>query len=194
LRLTKSYKDRRGFTLIELLVVIAIIGILAVLAVPALFKNINKAKISKLELDYNGIKSALLTYYVDKGELPNKDLSLSNPIISGYIEDINNESPVGGEYKVIPNINIGDDEILGVVGKNGEEITDIPVSEVNEKFKSILMVTNLKGSQEDADYPRLTEEQFIKLSKDIGDGKVYVDGPGTFSDNRTIIYLGLISN
>ncbi|MDU6249297.1 MAG: type II secretion system protein, partial [Paeniclostridium sordellii] len=42
----KKKRNQKGFTLIELLVVIAIIGILAVVAVPALFKNINKAKVA----------------------------------------------------------------------------------------------------------------------------------------------------
>lgn len=44
----------------ELLVVIAIIGILAIIALPALFKNIEKAKIAKLEADISAIKVHLL--------------------------------------------------------------------------------------------------------------------------------------
>ena len=64
-------KNNKGFTLVELLVVIAIIGILAVVAVPALFKNIEKAKIAELEADISAIKSAALSYYSDtSGNLP----------------------------------------------------------------------------------------------------------------------------
>lgn len=63
-------KNNKGFTLVELLVVIAIIGILAVVAVPALFKNINKAKVADLEADYNAIKSAALSYYTDNNKYP----------------------------------------------------------------------------------------------------------------------------
>ncbi|MFL8466371.1 type IV pilin protein, partial [Clostridioides difficile] len=48
----KLKKNKKGFTLVELLVVIAIIGILAVVAVPALFSNINKAKVASVESDY----------------------------------------------------------------------------------------------------------------------------------------------
>ena len=65
-------KNNKGFTLVELLVVIAIIGILAVVAVPALFKNINKAKVADLEADYNAIKSAALSYYTDNNKYPGK--------------------------------------------------------------------------------------------------------------------------
>ena len=45
-------KNNKGFTLVELLVVIAIIGILAVVAVPALFKNIEKGKDSRVRGRY----------------------------------------------------------------------------------------------------------------------------------------------
>lgn len=58
-------KNNKGFTLVELLVVIAIIGILAVVAVPALFKNIEKAKVADLEADISAIRSAILSNYAD---------------------------------------------------------------------------------------------------------------------------------
>lgn len=61
-------KNKKGFTLVELLVVIAIIGILAIIALPALFKNIEKAKIAKLEADISAIKSASLSYYADESK------------------------------------------------------------------------------------------------------------------------------
>ena len=64
-------KNNEGFTLVELLVVIAIIGILAVVAVPALFKNIEKAKIADLEADISTLRSAAVSYYADtSGNLP----------------------------------------------------------------------------------------------------------------------------
>ncbi|MGL5754321.1 MAG: type IV pilin protein [Paraclostridium sp.] len=84
-------KNNKGFTLIELLVVIAIIGILAVVAVPALFKNIEKAKIADLESNISAIKSASLSYYSDNGNYPtdmtkiSSELeSLSEPFSSQY--------------------------------------------------------------------------------------------------------------
>ena len=71
-------RNNRGFTLVELLVVIAIIGILAVVAVPALFKNIEKGKVSDLEADISAIRSAVLSYYSSNSEYP-IDGEKSNP-------------------------------------------------------------------------------------------------------------------
>ena len=68
-------KNNKGFTLIELLVVIAIIGILAVVAVPALFKNIEKAKIADLESDISAIRSASLAYYSDNSQYPTGNMT-----------------------------------------------------------------------------------------------------------------------
>lgn len=73
----KKKRNQKGFTLIELLVVIAIIGILAVVAVPALFKNINKAKVADVESDYNAFKSAALSYYTDNNKCLPKKLNLN---------------------------------------------------------------------------------------------------------------------
>ncbi|WP_373600391.1 type II secretion system protein [Paraclostridium bifermentans] len=63
-------KNNKGFTLIELLVVIAIVGILAIVAVPALFKNINKAKMADLISDLNAMKTSATLFYAENNRLP----------------------------------------------------------------------------------------------------------------------------
>ncbi|MGO1044615.1 prepilin-type N-terminal cleavage/methylation domain-containing protein [Clostridioides difficile] len=85
-------KNKKGFTLVELLVVIAIIGILAIIALPALFKNIEKAKIAKLEADISAIKSASLSYYADESKFTDKGMISwikkdGKIIVNGGIED-----------------------------------------------------------------------------------------------------------
>ncbi len=95
-------KNQKGFTLVELLVVIAIIGILAIVAVPALFKNINKAKVADLKADYNAFKSASLSYYTDKNTYPKvltggKDTDVDADL-DEYMEKVPTESPFGGKY------------------------------------------------------------------------------------------------
>ncbi|MGX4601541.1 type II secretion system protein [Faecalimicrobium sp. JNUCC 81] len=97
-------KNQKGFTLVELLVVIAIIGILAVVAVPALFKNINKAKVADLLADYNAFKSATLSYYSDKNDYPEGLTGLTGANeakdLDEYMESVPTNSPFGGDYKI----------------------------------------------------------------------------------------------
>lgn len=69
-------KGNKGFTLIELLVVLAIIGILAVVAVPALFKNINKAKMADLISDLNAMKTSATLFYAENNRLPENENEL----------------------------------------------------------------------------------------------------------------------
>ncbi|RDY26662.1 type II secretion system protein [Romboutsia weinsteinii] len=63
-------KKNKGFTLVELLVVIAIIGILAVVAVPALFKNINKAKMVEFKSDMQAFNTSAVVFYSEHNRLP----------------------------------------------------------------------------------------------------------------------------
>lgn len=105
----KKKKNNKGFTLVELLVVIAIIGILAVVAVPSLMSNLEKAKVSKLEADYNVISTGVVTYYADKNEYPgassevtivasgNKTVAADN-VMSGYVTELSN--PFKATYKI----------------------------------------------------------------------------------------------
>lgn len=97
----KKKKNNKGFTLIELLVVIAIIGILAVVAVPALFNNINKAKVADLKSDYNAYKSASLAYYTDKNEFPQAktETELKN-VFEPYMDNVPTKSPFDSDYVV----------------------------------------------------------------------------------------------
>ncbi len=104
----KKKKNNKGFTLVELLVVIAIIGILAVVAIPSLMSNMEKAKVSKLEADYNVISTGVVTYYADKNEYPGNgaeivlvadgNKTVTNNVMSGYITELSN--PFKATYKL----------------------------------------------------------------------------------------------
>lgn len=82
----------------ELLVVIAIIGILAVVAVPALFININKAKVASVESDYSSVKSAALSYYSDtnKIQLAATTDKAGLTILETYMESLPDKADIGG--------------------------------------------------------------------------------------------------
>ncbi len=67
----RSPLGRKGFTLIELLIVVAIIGILAAIAVPNFLNAQLRAKIGRVEAEFNTIRTAFETYRLDgSGRLP----------------------------------------------------------------------------------------------------------------------------
>lgn len=87
--------------MVELLVVISIIGILASVALPALFKNIEKAKIAELESQISAIRSAVLTIYADTTVIYGG--TESDNILQYDPYDINSKSEV---YKELEGFNI----------------------------------------------------------------------------------------
>jgi prepilin-type N-terminal cleavage/methylation domain-containing protein len=59
-----------GFTLIELLIVVAIIAILAAIAVPNFLEARTRSHVTKVKADERSIATALQSYQVDYGRLP----------------------------------------------------------------------------------------------------------------------------
>ncbi|WP_243446434.1 type II secretion system protein [Romboutsia weinsteinii] len=158
-------KNQKGFTLVELLVVIAIIGILAVVAVPALFKNINKAKVADLQADYSAFKSASLSYYTDKNDYPDIDT------IAEYMESVPGKSPLAtdGEYTI---------ETVTVdaqVGKEGSEslalvATENKISEdqADKLIKEFgVVVGTVTGEADSRKFEKGTKESLTDESSDI---------------------------
>ena len=65
-------KNEEGFSLIELLVVVIIIGILAAIAIPIYIGVQNSAKDSAVKTDVSNAKTAVVAYYTDNGEYPDR--------------------------------------------------------------------------------------------------------------------------
>lgn len=186
----------KGFTLIELLVVIAIIGIIAVVAVPILFDNINKAKISKLESSYNAIKSATLSYYSDKNDLPS---SLEDLKKDGYIEgafDSTSQSQTGGIYKFYKKDSSGKilsdtKEVESYVMKKDGTIDSSKKIKLQNRGELFLAIQgdNANGSM------FITEKQLKKLCEDIGYENIYIFSSSLASKYKyNELYIRIIEN
>lgn len=180
--------NQKGFTLVELLVVIAIIGILALVAVPALFKNINKSKIAKVESDYNAVKSSIVAYYAENNVLANNINSLN---VDGLSDG--KETPIGGVYGIIAKDE--DNKIISSekpvtaykIKHNGEIDKEISLHNYGDSFLT------LQGWQGKEMY--INNEQFKKLIDDIGYENIFISYPPTGTGYQTSrIYIRLANN
>lgn len=61
--MTRGIRNQSGFTLIEMLIVIIVLGILAMVIIPQISVSTDDAKVSTLQTNVSGIRSAIETYY-----------------------------------------------------------------------------------------------------------------------------------
>ena len=139
-------KNKKGFTLVELLVVIAIIGILAIVALPALFKNIEKAKIAKLEADISAIKSASLSYYADESKYTEGNITVNSGIgdedpLAHKIENLG--MPYNGSYTLVSSN--GSEEYLELNIIIDGEISKSGLDKLEEDYGSSIKIPNDKN-------------------------------------------------
>lgn len=180
-------KGDSGFTLIELLVVIAIIGILAVVALPALFKNINKAKIAKVESNYNTIKTAELNYYAENNAFESdlKKLDIEHLDIS--------KTPIGGDYKIRMKNN--ENKIVTEYGpikaynvqKDGKLGNYVDIDKYGDIYLSIQGFENNKL--------HINNEEFKSLVNKFGNENIFISSrPNSISYQTSEILIRIADN
>ena len=168
----KFRKNNKGFTLVELLVVIAIIAILAAVIAPNAFRTIERSKITAITSDFRAMKTATLVYYSDTGLWPEDGAGqegfIDDPGIVGwngpYLDVWVENAPLGDEYEFV-NAGEGDGEF----DMSGTDVNDAP---------------------EEAVYLRITdlpENAFDRLTVDLGENQVFVDGTNWPADVYLLI-------
>ena len=78
-------RTERGFTLIELLIVVAIIGIIAAIAIPNLLAAINRGRQKRTMADIRTIGTAVESYAIDNGFVPNEPAGDLNAKIAKHV-------------------------------------------------------------------------------------------------------------
>lgn len=95
----KNDNKNFGFTLIELLVVVSIIGLLSSVILASLSSAKDKANYAKAKAEMNSLKTAMISYKLDKGELPplgDNCSGCSNPPDSTWTQVI--DALINGKY------------------------------------------------------------------------------------------------
>jgi general secretion pathway protein G len=72
----RSRSFNAGFTLLEILVVIAILGLLTAAVGVAIVPTFNQAKVDNTRNNIGDIKTALQTYYLQKGKYPDTGMGI----------------------------------------------------------------------------------------------------------------------
>jgi general secretion pathway protein G len=69
-------RGQAGVTLIEMLVVVVIIGLFVALVAPNLWRNVDKANVTKAKAQIDSLMTALGTYKLDTGVFPTTEQGL----------------------------------------------------------------------------------------------------------------------
>lgn len=132
-----THRGQRGFSLIEIMVVLVIIGLLVSIVAPNVLDQADKARVQKVQADFNAIQVALKMYKLDNFTYPSTEQGLEalvekpslDPIPknwkkSGYLPNLPLD-PWGNPYQYLspPEFGTGDFDIytLGADGLTGGE-------------------------------------------------------------------------
>lgn len=96
--------DLSGFTLIEMLIVIVVLGILAMIIIPQITVSTEDAKVSTIQTNLSGVRSAVETYFAqhnntypgEKNETSGADVTSDAQAATAFIAQLTKYSAASG--------------------------------------------------------------------------------------------------
>lgn len=70
-------KHQKGFSFLEVMIVVAILAGLAAIVAPAIFKQLDRAKVQQTKVQIKSLENSLELYYLDIGQYPSDDQGLN---------------------------------------------------------------------------------------------------------------------
>jgi len=92
-------RGRAGFTLIEIMAVVLIIGLLSTIVGAAIFRQIDRAKVTAAKAQLTSLEGVLELYRMDNGRFPTTEQGLAALVSVPTIDPVPRNYPAGGYLK-----------------------------------------------------------------------------------------------
>ena len=92
-------RGRAGFTLIEIMAVVLIIGLLSTIVGAAIFRQIDRAKVTAAKAQLTSLEGVLELYRMDNGRFPTTEQGLAALVSVPTIDPVPRNYPQGGYLK-----------------------------------------------------------------------------------------------
>ena len=92
-------RARAGFTLIEIMAVVLIIGLLSTIVGAAIFRQIDRAKVTAAKAQLTSLEGVLELYRMDNGRFPTTEQGLAALVSVPTIDPVPRNYPAGGYLK-----------------------------------------------------------------------------------------------
>ena len=97
--MSAGHRGRAGFTLIEIMAVVLIIGLLSTIVGAAIFRQVDKARVTAARAQLSSLEGVLELYRMDNGKFPTSEQGLLALVEAPTAEPVPRSYPEGGYLK-----------------------------------------------------------------------------------------------
>jgi general secretion pathway protein G len=96
---TRRPRPQRGFTLIEIMAVVLIIGLLSTIVGAAIFRQVDRARVTAARAQLQSLEAVLELYRMDNAKFPSTEQGLVALVEAPTAEPVPRNYPAGGYLK-----------------------------------------------------------------------------------------------